>query len=93
MNKLENLKKLSDTQKRENVGGMLWTGAIAFSLIGSTITSFVQLIMGIVNTFSGNNNSSTNASSSTLKSSNYVNNNVYTRLSKYPSSSTINYQL
>lgn len=92
MKTINNFKKLSELEKKKNYGGTLWTASIAFSLIGSTISGFVQLILGIINTFNGNENSSSNSSSS-IKTSNYSNNNIYTRLSKYPSSSTINYQL
>ncbi|BAC44143.1 hypothetical protein D8X55_04230 [Malacoplasma penetrans] len=97
--KFKNLKLMNADTKKKLKGGSLWTGALAFSIISSTIMSFVQLIFSIVNSVNGNN--STNSSSNTNTSSyngnstysNYSSNNMFVRLSYTPLKTTVNYPL
>ena len=96
--KFHSLTLLSDDEKKKYRGGSLWTGAVAFAVVSSTIMSLVQLIYNIINSA----NSSQNSNSSSTSNSNYANNSyssftstsgMFVRLSNTPLRTTVNYNL
>lgn len=76
-----------DEKKRIKAGGFnFWNAAISISLIGSSIKSFIELIFKFVNGSNQSEQSTTNLSNF---NNGYSEQNIYLRLSKYPSKSNI----
>lgn len=83
--KSNNLKLISKNKKKKTIGGApIWNIAIAGSLIASSLIKIVELILTVVLVPKEGKNKG-----NYYNRNNYHNNNIFARISKYPSRSTI----